>query len=78
MIRIPKTMSTQHPDNVQQPFFTNSNILEGEDEIKEAFYVFSHLGCKEQLWDFEGKEVDNYVVKKLFANYETYFRKHKL
>jgi len=78
MIRIPKTMSTQHPDNVQQPFFTNSNILEGEDEIKEAFYVFSHLGCKEQLWDFEGKEVDNYVVKKLLNKYDNFFAKKKL
>jgi phosphoenolpyruvate carboxylase len=41
-------MSTQHPDNVNSPFFTDSAELGGEDEIKEAYYVFSHLGCEEQ------------------------------
>ena len=75
---IPRTMSTQHPDNVNQPFFSNSNILEGEDEIKEAFYAFSHLGIKEQLWDYEGKEVDNHVVKKLLSKYEPFFKKNKI
>jgi phosphoenolpyruvate carboxylase len=72
---IPRTMSTQHPDNVRQPFFCNGTVFDWEDEIKEAFYVFSHLKCKEQLWDYEGKEVDNFVVKKLLARYEAFFRK---
>ncbi len=31
--------------------------MSGEDEIKEAYYAFSHLGCEEQMWDCEGKEV---------------------
>lgn len=75
---IPRTMSTQHPDNVHAPFFANSPILEGDDEIKEAFYAFSHIKSKEQLWDFEGKEVDNYVVKKLLTRYENFFSKNKL
>jgi len=38
-----------------------------EDEIQEAYYAFSHLGCDEQMWDCEGKEVDNYLVKKLLT-----------
>ncbi len=71
-------MSTQHPDNVRQPFFCNGTVFDWEDEIKEAFYVFSHLGCREQLWDYEGKEVDNFVVKKLLARYESFFRKNKI
>lgn len=66
-------MSTQHPDNVTQPFFSDSSELGGEDEIKEVFYAFSHLSCREQLWDCEGKEVDNFVVKKLLSKYEPYF-----
>ncbi|MBC7096909.1 MAG: phosphoenolpyruvate carboxylase, partial [Methanobacteriales archaeon] len=48
---IPRCMSTQHPDNVNPPFFASSPLLSGEDEIKEAYYVFSHLGCDEQMWD---------------------------
>lgn len=71
-------MSTQHPDNVRQPFFVDNSIIAGDDEIKEAFYAFSHLKINEQLWDCEGKEVDNYVVEKLLSKYEDYFRKKKL
>jgi len=71
-------MSTQHPDNVNPPFFAESGLLGGEDEIQEAFYAFSHLGCNEQMWDFEGKEVDNYVVKKLLTKNEEFFKQKKL
>ncbi|PWH13054.1 MAG: phosphoenolpyruvate carboxylase [Anaerolineae bacterium] len=67
-------MSTQHPDNVQIPFFASEAELQGEDEVQEAYYVFSHLGCDEQMWDYEGKEVDNFVVKKLLSTYEPFFR----
>lgn len=76
--KVPKTMSTQHPDNVATPFFANNPELSGDDEIKEAFYAYSHIKCEEQLWDCEGKETDNYVVKKLLTSYEPYFKKNKL
>ncbi|MBC7261869.1 MAG: phosphoenolpyruvate carboxylase, partial [Chloroflexi bacterium] len=66
-------MSTQHPDNVHIPFFATTPLIGGEDEIQEAYYVFSHLGCDEQMWDCEGKEVDNFVVKKLLSKYESFF-----
>ncbi|MBI3027750.1 phosphoenolpyruvate carboxylase [Candidatus Woesearchaeota archaeon] len=75
---VSRAMSTQHPDNVNHPFFSDSRELSGEDEIKEVFYTFSHIHCKEQLWDCEGKEVDNFVVKKLLSKYEPYFGKHTL
>ncbi|RMF06054.1 phosphoenolpyruvate carboxylase [Candidatus Woesearchaeota archaeon] len=71
-------MSTQHPDNVHPPFFSDSSVLSGEDEIKEAFYAFSHLKIREQLWDCEGKEVDNFVVKKLLSRYEPFFEANQL
>lgn len=71
-------MSTQHPDNSQIPFFSENSELQGEDEVQEAFYVFSHLGCEEQMWDYEGKEVDNFVVKKLLTTYESTFRQMRI
>lgn len=69
-------MSTQHPDNINTPFFSDSEILAGEAEIKEAYYVFSQLNCREQMWDSEGKEVDDEVIEKLLSNYTEFFKKH--
>jgi phosphoenolpyruvate carboxylase len=71
-------MSTQHPDNVNLPFFAESPELGGEDEVQEAYYAYSHLGCSEQMWDCEGKEVDNFVVRKLLTRYDTFFSEKKL
>lgn len=71
-------MSTQHPDNAHPPFFSDTTVIEGDAEIKEAYYVFSHLGCTEQMWDYEGKEVDAFVVKKLISRYGNFFAKHPL
>ncbi|AFK21680.1 phosphoenolpyruvate carboxylase [Pyrococcus sp. ST04] len=68
-------MSTQHPDNYSIPFFSHSPVLGGEDEITEAFYAYSVLGADEQMWDFEGKEVDEFVVKKLLERYPMFFKK---
>ncbi len=75
---VPRCMSTQHPDNVTTPFFAHNPVLAGEDEIQEAYYAFSHLGIEEQMWDCEGKEVDNFVVEKLLSRYERFFRSEKL
>jgi phosphoenolpyruvate carboxylase len=80
-IKIPRAMSTQHPDNINTPFFSDTEILAGEGEVKEAYYVFAQLGMTEQMWDSEGKEVDNQVVEKLLSRYTRYtefFSKHKL
>ncbi len=77
-MHLPRVMSTQHPDNVEMPFFAKQKYFDGEDEIREAYYVFSHLGMDEQMWDFEGKEVDDFVVKKLLSTYPEFFRDIRL
>jgi phosphoenolpyruvate carboxylase len=71
-------MSTQHPDNVHIPFFAETAELGGEEEIQEAFYAYSHLGCDEQMWDVEGKEIDNFVVRKLLTKYTNFFQENRL
>jgi phosphoenolpyruvate carboxylase len=78
MADVPRLLSTQHPDNATLPFFAESDVIEGEDEIQEAYYVSSHLGCDEQMWDFEGKEGDEYAVKKLLSRYEDHFAERRL
>ena len=73
---IPRCVSTQHPDNVSSPFFTKNSIIGGEDEIQEAYYAYSHLGCDEQMWDCEGKEVDSHVIKKLLTRYTSFIEEN--
>ena len=72
--KVPRTMSTQHPDNVSLPFFSEYPVLKGDDEVREAYYAYSHLGCDEQMWDYEGKDVDVYVVKKLLSRHSQFFQ----
>ena len=75
---IPRCMSTQHPDNAHWPYFAAAQQLTGEEEVREAYYVYSTLGCEEQMWDHEGKEVDAYVVAKLLSQHGAFFRKKPL
>lgn len=77
-MNLSRTMSTQHPDNVALPFFGTNGIIGDSDEIREAFYAFAELGIREQLWDFEGKDVDNSVVRKLLLEYPDFFKKKQL
>ncbi len=73
---IPRTMSTQHPDNASPPKWASGEILQGEDEIYETYYVYSTLGIHEQMWDWEGKDVDPHVVRKLFEKFPEFFREN--
>ena len=71
---IPKAMSTQHPDNATPaPFADPQGVLRGDGEVDEAVHVFA-LGCDEQMWDSEGKETDNQVVRKLLTSYPDFFQ----
>jgi phosphoenolpyruvate carboxylase len=58
-MKIPRIMSTEHPDNATIPSFSQNQVMGGDDEVTEAFHAFSNLGLDEQLWDAEGKEVDS-------------------
>ncbi len=71
---IPRTMSTQHPDNANPaPFSGGDGVLKGDGEIDEAHYAYNTLGCDEQMWDYEGKAADADVVPKLILRYSDYF-----
>lgn len=70
---IPHTMSTQHPDNARVPVWSNSDVIDGNAEIYEAFFAYEKLGCEEVMWDAEGKDVDTRVVRKLLDKYRDYF-----
>jgi phosphoenolpyruvate carboxylase len=71
--RIPRTMSTQHPDNINVPDWSSGEIIDGNAEIFEAYFAYETLGCQEVMWDSEGKDVDTRVVRKLLNNYCEYF-----
>ncbi len=72
--KIPRTMSTQHPDNASIPEWAGDSIIRGEAEIYEAYFAYRELGCMEVMWDAEGKDVDTRVVRKLLEKYGEYFK----
>ena len=76
--KIPRTMSTQHPDNVNVPEWCDGEIIDGNAEICEAHFAYETLGCQEVMWDSEGKDADTRVVRKLLDRYREYFLDHTL
>lgn len=76
-INIPRTMSTQHPDNVRTPIFSSNPIIGLNEEIKEVDWIMS-LGCQEQMWDFEGKITLPGVVSEIIARNQEMFKERPL
>ncbi|MDP2920550.1 MAG: phosphoenolpyruvate carboxylase [Dehalococcoidia bacterium] len=76
--KIPRCMSTQHPDNAIMPAFSSGSVINGDDEILEAYLLFSQFGCQEQMWDFEGKKAVPWVVSELLAKDHDFFKRHPL
>jgi len=74
--KIPRTMSTQHPDNVNVPEWSNGEVIDGNAEIFEAYFAYANIGCQEVMWDAEGKDVDTRVVRKLLTQYKEFFMTH--
>jgi len=72
-VNIPRTMSTQHPDNVNVPEWCIDQVIDGNIEVFEAFYAYATLGCQEVMWDSEGKDVDTRVLRKLIDKHLKYF-----
>lgn len=72
---VPRTMSTQHPDNVNVPAWSKGDVIDGNVEIFEAYFAYETLGCQEVMWDAEGKDVDTRVVRKLLDKHQDFFRR---
>ncbi len=73
---LPRTMSSQHPDNANNPPWLDTPLIAGEAEVEEVFYSWARLGCRESMWDAEGKDVDLNVVRKLYTSHSEFFREH--
>src|SRR4030042_7152519 len=76
--KIPRTMSTQHPDNVNVPEWSSGEVIDGNAEIFEAYFAYETLGCHEVMWDAEGKDVDTRVVRKLLTQHKEFFTAHTI
>ncbi|MEX2723720.1 MAG: phosphoenolpyruvate carboxylase, partial [Candidatus Freyarchaeota archaeon] len=76
--KIPRTMSTQHPDNATLPIWASGNVIQGDAEVDEAYFAYNDLGCMEVMWDSEGKDVDTRVVRKLLEKYGEFFKEKVL
>jgi len=71
-------MSTQHPDNANNPEWNKDDVINGNAEVLEAYYAYSTLGCQEVMWDSEGKDTDTRVSRKLLQKYWDFFASHTI
>ncbi|MFH1442889.1 MAG: phosphoenolpyruvate carboxylase [Candidatus Micrarchaeota archaeon] len=78
MRKIPHTMATQHPDNAAKHHFSGKAFVTTQEEVDECFNAYSELNCKEYMWDWEGKHVDEGVTDKLIESHFEYFQKNQL
>jgi len=80
MIKIPRTMATQHPDNANAPYWKKDGnaFVDTAAEAAECMDAFQALGVDEFMWDWEGKFTDEAVVDRLFHHHFEYFKKHPL
>jgi phosphoenolpyruvate carboxylase len=76
MRKIPRTMSTQHPDNACAPSWHKGKVIEGDAEVYEAYFAYSDLGCQEVMWDSEGKDTDIRVIRKMLTTHGGYFKEN--
>lgn len=78
MIKIPKTIASQHPDHASKPYWMDKEFISTQDETKEVYLAFSELGIEEYKWDWEGKFVDESVIERIFSQYYEYFKENPL
>jgi phosphoenolpyruvate carboxylase len=71
-------MSTQHPDNACIPPWCSGEVIQGDDEVYEAYFAYRTLSCQEVMWDSEGKDVDTRVIRKLLTAYGDYFKEREI
>jgi phosphoenolpyruvate carboxylase len=71
-------MSTQHPDNANNPEWNKDEVINGPSEVYEAYCAYASLGCQEVMWDSEGKDTDTRVARKLLQKYWDYFASHTI
>ena len=53
-------------------------MITGDDEVYETYFVYRELKCEEQMWDWEGKDVDPNIVRKLLVTHPEFFEEHIL
>jgi len=76
--KIPRTMSTQHPDNACAPLWNKNKLIAGDAEVYEAYFAYKDLGCQEVMWDSEGKDTDIRVIRKLLSKHGNFFKENTI
>ncbi|MBW2971668.1 phosphoenolpyruvate carboxylase [Candidatus Woesearchaeota archaeon] len=72
--RIPSTSATQFPDNTSRPFWSFKDTTSPSDDFFDCYVAFKELGCHEYFWEWQGRKIDELLVKKLVNIYKSFFR----
>jgi phosphoenolpyruvate carboxylase len=76
--KFPSTSATQFPDNVSKPFWSFKDTTAAADDFFDCYVAFKDLGCHEYLWEWQGRKMDELVVKKLVTHYRDFFADNQI
>ncbi|MBU2560793.1 MAG: phosphoenolpyruvate carboxylase [Nanoarchaeota archaeon] len=72
--KLPSTTATQFPDNTRRPFWSFKENTSTSDDFFDCYVAFKELNCHEYFWDWQGRKVDEMLIKKLVNIYKAFFR----
>lgn len=76
--RIPSTIATQFPDNVNKPFWSFKETATPADDFFDCYASFKEMDCHEYFWDWRSRKLDELLIKKLITSYRKYFQKSQI
>lgn len=71
--KIPSTVATQVQDNASKPFWSFKSDSSAADDFFDCYVAFKELCCHEYFWDWQGRKMDELIVKKLLQHYPKFF-----
>ncbi len=76
--KIPSTVATQFQDNASKPFWSFKSDSSAADDFFDCYVAFKELRCHEYMWDWQGRKMDELIVKKLLQHYPKFFKEYPI
>ncbi len=71
--KIPSTIADPFPDNASRPFWAFKDKKSLADEFFDCYVSFKELNCHEYFWEWQSRNIDESLMKKLAKSYRKFF-----